>query len=150
VSAAAEVAVGAVVLRNGSILLVRRGREPAAGAWSLPGGRVRFGEELHEAVVREVAEETGLEVVVDRFLGWVERLGTDPEPYHFVILDFLVSVLDPRQAPVAGDDAEEVAWAALTHLDGWRLTDGLLEFLVDNGILESARPVDLGFEPRTD
>jgi 8-oxo-dGTP diphosphatase len=147
VSAAAEVAVGAVVLQDGSILLVRRGREPAAGHWSLPGGRVRFGEELHEAVVREVAEEAGLEVVVDHFIGWVERLGTDPEPYHFVILDFLVTVLDPRQTPTAGDDAEEVAWAPLTHLDRWRLVDGLLEFLIDHGILEPAAPVDLGFEP---
>src|SRR5918996_6639278 len=120
-SDAAEVAVGALALRDGEILLVRRGHGPAAGEWSVPGGRVHFGEELHEAVVREVAEETGLEAVVERFVGWVERIGREPEPYHFVILDFLVDVLDPRAAPVPGDDAAEVAWVGLDELDGVQL-----------------------------
>ena len=89
------VAVGAVAVLDGSLLLVRRGRGPAAGEWSVPGGHVELGETLHVAVVREVLEETGLEVVVDRFLGWVERIGESPDPYHFVILDFAVTVLDP-------------------------------------------------------
>jgi 8-oxo-dGTP diphosphatase len=142
-----EVAVGAVALREGAILLVRRGRGPAAGEWSLPGGRVDFREELHEAVVREVAEETSIEVVVERFLGWVERLGDDPEPYHFVILDFLVSVLDPRQEPLAGDDAAEAVWVQLGDLDGLRLVEGVYEFLVDHKILEPAEPVDPGIAP---
>ena len=139
-----EVAVGAVALREDAILLVRRGRGPAAGEWSLPGGRVGFREELHEAVVREVAEETGIEVVVERFLGWVERLGDDPEPYHFVILDFLVSVLDPTQEPLAGDDAAEAVWVSLGDLEGLRLVEGVYEFLVDHKILEPAEPVDPG------
>lgn len=143
----AEVAVGAVALREDAILLVRRGRGPAAGEWSVPGGRVRFGEELHEALVREVAEETGLEVVVERFVGWVERIGRAPEPYHFVILDFLVSVLDPHREPVAGDDATEVAWVPLGGLDGVRLVEGLYEFLVDHDLLDPAEPVDLGLDP---
>jgi 8-oxo-dGTP diphosphatase len=139
-----EVAVGGIALRGREILLVRRGHGPAAGEWSVPGGRVRFGEELHEAVVREVAEETGLEVVVERFLGWVERRGTDPEPYHFVILDFLVDVLDVQQEPVAGSDADEVGWIGIDELDGMALVPGLLEFLVDHGILEPAeRLIDL-------
>jgi 8-oxo-dGTP diphosphatase len=139
-----EVAVGAVALRDGELLLVRRGRGPAAGEWSVPGGRVRVGEELHEAVVREVAEETGLEVVVEHFLGWVERID---DAHHFVILDFAVSVLEPGQVPTAGDDAAEVAWIPLSELDGVRLVDGLLEFLVDHDILDPAEPVDLGVEP---
>jgi len=142
-----EVAVGAVALREGAILLVRRGRGPAAGEWSLPGGRVGFREELHEAVVREVTEETGIEVVVERFLGWVERLGDDPEPYHFVILDFLVSVLDPRQEPIAGDDAAEAVWVRLADLDGLHLVDGVYDFLVDHEILDPAEPVDPGIVP---
>jgi mutator protein MutT len=135
-----EVAVGAVALNADRILLVRRGRGPAAGEWSVPGGRVEAGETLHEAVVREVAEETGLEVVVERFLGWVERIGPDAGAagpgYHFVILDFLVDVLDPELAPVAGDDAAEVAWVALDALSETRLVAGLLDFLDDSGVVE--------------
>ena len=92
-----EVAVGAVCAHADALLLVRRGRGPAAGEWSVPGGRVEWGETLHEAVVRETAEETGLEVVVDRFLGWVERID---ETYHYVILDFAVTVA--RSRPAAG------------------------------------------------
>ena len=69
-----QVAVGAVCAYDDALLLIRRGRGPAAGEWSVPGGRVEVGETPHEAVVRETAEETGLEVVVDQFLGWVERI----------------------------------------------------------------------------
>jgi 8-oxo-dGTP diphosphatase len=130
------VAVGAVMVHDDRILLVRRGRGPAAGEWSVPGGRVEPGETLHEAVVREVAEETGLEAVVSGFLGWVERMGEDPDPYHFVILDFVVDPLEPDAPPVAGDDAAEVAWVPLPELSGVRLVAGLLEFLEDTGVAE--------------
>ena len=98
----------------------------------MPGGRVEAGETLHEAVVREVWEETGVEVVVDRFLGWVERLGDD---HHFVILDFVVGLLDPDAVPVAGDDAAEVAWVPLHELSEIRLVAGLHEFLTETGII---------------
>jgi 8-oxo-dGTP diphosphatase len=127
-----EVAVGAVALLDDAVLLVRRGRGPAAGEWSVPGGRVERGETVHTAVVREVLEETGLEVVVDRFLGWVERID---EAYHFVILDFAVTVLDASVAAVAGDDAAEVAWVPLTELSELRLVDGLYEFLREVHVL---------------
>jgi ADP-ribose pyrophosphatase YjhB (NUDIX family) len=142
-----EVAVGAVVLRDGQLLLVRRGHGPAAGEWSLPGGRVRLGEEVHEATVRETQEETGIDVVVERFLGWVERIGSDPQPYHFVILDFACVPVDPLQSPVAGDDAAEATWVALDQLDGLPLVQGLLEFLLDVGVMQSAGSLDLGLEP---
>ena len=127
-----EVAVGAVAVHAGELLVVRRGRGPAAGEWSVPGGRVEAGETLAAAVVREVLEETGLEAVVDGFLGWVERIGAE---HHFVILDFAVTVLDPTQAPVAGDDAAEVSWVPLADLTDVRLVDGLYEFLSDVGVL---------------
>jgi 8-oxo-dGTP diphosphatase len=132
-----EVAVGAVCVHDDALLLVRRGRGPAAGEWSIPGGRVEAGETLHEAVVRETYEETALEVVVDRFLGWVERMGERdaPEPYHFLILDFAVTALDPDQPAVAGDDAAEVAWVALGELSELRLVAGLYEFLRDVAVL---------------
>jgi ADP-ribose pyrophosphatase YjhB (NUDIX family) len=126
------VAVGAVAVVDDTILLVRRGRGPAQGEWSVPGGRVEPGEPLHVAVVREVAEETGLEVVVDHFLGWVERFDVDG---HFVILDFAVTPLDSTQLLVAGDDAAEAAWVPLSDLGDLRLVDGLFEFLTDVGVI---------------
>ena len=130
------VAVGAVAVHDDRILLVRRGRGPAAGEWSVPGGRVEHGETLHEAVVREVGEETGLEVVVTGFLGWVERIADEPDGYHFVIMDFAVDPLEPEAAPVAGDDAAEAAWVPLHELSGVRLVAGLLDFLEDTGVVD--------------
>jgi len=133
------VAVGAVARRADRLLLIRRGRGPAQGEWSVPGGRVELGETLHEAVVRETAEETGLEVVVDRFLGWVERMGasgTPPAFTHFVILDFAVTVLDGDDEPRAGDDATEARWVPIDELGELRLVAGLYEFLADHGVLD--------------
>lgn len=93
------------------------------------------GETLHEAVVREVAEETGLPVVVEGFLGWVERIDED-DGGHFVILDFAVTALEPDQALVAGDDALEATWVPLGDLGEQVLAPGLLDFLEDCGVLE--------------
>jgi 8-oxo-dGTP diphosphatase len=128
-----EVCVGAVAIDDGRLLLVRRGRGPAAGLWSVPGGRVEAGETLAEAVVREVAEETGLEAVCGNFVGWVERMGAD---HHFVILDFWTTVLEPG-SPVAGDDAAEAAWVPLEAVADYRLVDGLAEFLHEHGVIET-------------
>lgn len=126
--------VGAVVVVEDRLLLVRRGHGPAAGEWSIPGGRVERRETLGEAVVRELAEETGLEGVCDRFLGWVERIGND---HHFVILDFVVTVLDGA-APVApSSDAAEVAWVALSDVAEHNLVAGLAEFLHDHHVIDT-------------
>jgi len=126
-----EVCVGAVAVDNERLLLVRRGRGPAAGEWSVPGGRVEPGETLAEAVVRELLEETGIEGVCGELVGWVERIG---DGHHFVILDFHVEVLEGR-SPVAGDDAAEAAWVPLPQVAELPLVDGLAEFLHDNGII---------------
>jgi len=123
--------VGAVAVDDDRLLLVRRGRAPGAGRWSVPGGRVEPGETLAEAVVRELAEETGLEGVCGSLVGWVERIGDD---HHFVILDFAVEVLEPdRAAP--GDDADEVAWVPLADVVDLTLVDGLAEFLHEHGVI---------------
>ena len=128
-----EACVGAVAVDDERILLIRRGHGPAAGEWSLPGGRVEGGETLAEAVVRELSEETGLEGVCEDLVGWVERIGGD---HHFVILDFRVTVLDgPEAAPRAGGDAAEAAWVPLGEVSRLALTDGLAEFLHEHGIL---------------
>ena len=145
-TAAPVVAVGAVAIVDDALLLVRRGRGPAQGEWSVPGGRVEPGEPLHLAVVRETYEETGLEVVVDRFVGWAERFGdphgTDDPGHHFVILDFEVTPLEPRAPLVAGDDAAEARWVPITDLGDLHLVDGLYEFLHDTGMLAARRPRD--------
>ena len=131
-----EVAVGAVVRRGQEILLVRRGRGAGVGQWSLPGGRVEFGETLVAAVAREVAEETGVEITVGGFVGWAERMGTDPFPYHYVILDFAATPLNPQAALRAGDDADEAAWFPCSELPEVGLVAGLYEFLTDTGALD--------------
>ena len=125
-----EVCVGAVALQDDCLLLVRRGHEPAVGQWSVPGGRVEWGETLAAAVVREVAEETGLEATCDGFADWVERIGDD---YHYVIVDFWVTV-DGAGPPVAGDDAAEARWVPLVELGDLHLTSGLADFLRRLGI----------------
>jgi 8-oxo-dGTP diphosphatase len=128
-----EICVGAVALHDGNLLMIRRGHGPAAGEWSLPGGRVEGGELLAEAVTRELREETGLEAVCGGLVGWVERLGQDD--YHFVILDFEVTVLDDAD-PTAGDDAAEARWVPLADVVDLQLVEGLAEFLHEHGVLE--------------
>jgi mutator protein MutT len=126
-----ELCVGAIAVDDDQILLVRRGRGPAQGEWSIPGGRVEAGETLAEAVVRELEEETGLGGVCEGLAGWVERVG---DGYHYVILDFYVTIIEGAD-PKAGDDAAEAAWVPLAEVADLRLTDGLAEFLHDRGIL---------------
>jgi ADP-ribose pyrophosphatase YjhB (NUDIX family) len=129
-----EVAVGAVVRRGDELLLVRRGRGTAVGQWAIPGGRVDFGEGLKAAVAREVREETGLDVKVGRFLGWAERMGDDPAPYHYVILDFAAEPIGPPSEARPGDDADAVAWVATKDLETYPLVAGLAEFLRRAGL----------------
>jgi 8-oxo-dGTP diphosphatase len=138
--AAPVLAVGAVVVPAESLLLVRRGRPPGEGLWALPGGRVEPGESLEQAVVREVREETGLEVLVRQLVGWVERRGPG---YHFVILDFAAEILGGPGAggevpslPVlrAGDDASEAAFVGRSELSELPLVPGLLDWLVEHGL----------------
>ena len=126
------VAVGGVAVVDGRLLLVRRGRPPQAGRWTVPGGRVEAGEALAAAVEREVHEETGLAVRCGPLLGWVERLG--PE-HHFVILDFTVDVDPTAGDPVAGDDATDAAWVPLDAVPTFDLVDGLEHFLRSHGVL---------------
>jgi 8-oxo-dGTP diphosphatase len=128
----AEVCVGAVAVERDHLLMIRRGRGAAAGQWSIPGGRVEFGETLASAVVREVFEETGLEVVADSYLGLVERIDGE---HHFVIHDFLVTVMDRNTRPVAGDDAAEAEWVPFEDITERHVVDGLIEFLVEHNVL---------------
>ncbi len=100
------------------------------GEWSVPGGRVEFGESLAEAARREMAEETGLDVVVGDVIGWVERVS--PE-YHFVIVDFAVTVVGGTLR--AGDDAADARWVAVDDLSSLKLVEGLLSFLQEHHVI---------------
>ena len=125
-------AVGAVAVCDGALLLVQRATDPQAGRWTVPGGHVEPGEGLARAVEREMREETGLEVLCGALLGYAERVGPG---YHFVILDFTVTVPDPCPDPVAGSDAAAVAWVPLEDVAGVALVEGLEEFLRAHAVI---------------
>ena len=108
------VGVGAVVVDEGRVLLVRRGSEPLKGKWSLPGGMLEVGESLHRGVVREVEEETGLQVEPIELIELLDRIVRDNDPggdrvrYHYVIADYLCRVVGGSLE--AASDAEAVRW----------------------------------------
>ena len=139
--AAPACAVGAIVMDKGKLLMVKRDHEPAKGLWTLPGGRLEPGESLREAVIREVREETGVDIDVDGLLGVVERIVRNDDgdiDYHYVIMDFVATA---RTHDVkAGDDAADVRWVPVAELPSMKLTEGLVEFLADRGVLEGRKP----------
>lgn len=128
--------MGAVCVRDGRLLLIRRGRGVAQGAWSLPGGRVEHGEALHDAVLRELREETGLRGRVDGLCGIAERVFGE---HHFVIIDYWVTVAQGKQ-PMAADDAVDVRWATRADLAGLELVPRLEEFLAEHGVIQRLGP----------
>lgn len=128
-----ELAVGAVVVRDGRLLLIRRATDPARGRWSLPGGRVEPGETTAEAVTRELREETGLLGECGALVGWVERVS---DQHHFVIIDFEVRVLD-RGEPRPGDDADAVRWVPVDEVVALDTVPGLVEFLGEHGVIDA-------------
>ncbi len=128
----AELCVGAVVVVDGHLLLIQRGRGAGAGLWSIPGGRVEYGETMSDAVLRELVEETGLVGHAPRHLGFVERIGPQ---WHFVIHDFAVTVNDWRGAEAA-DDAAAITWCRVAEVaDHPDVVPGLVDFLRDVGVL---------------
>lgn len=108
------------------LLLVRRGRLPAVGRWSIPGGKCLPGEAPAETCIRELAEETGLIVAVEQLAGRVYRAGINPAD-RFVIDDFRCRVLGGRLS--AGDDAADAGWFSRAELAELPLIDGLLATL---------------------
>ena len=124
--------VGAIITDSlGRLLLIRRGHEPGAGLWSLPGGRVESGETDAAALVREMREECGLDVVPGRLAGRVRRPAGDGAVLD--IRDYLATVTGGSLTP--GDDAADARWVPVAELADLALTDGLLAVLTDWGVI---------------
>jgi ADP-ribose pyrophosphatase YjhB (NUDIX family) len=133
---APRAAVGAVVLDEDNVLLVRRGQPPGLGKWSVPGGLLDLGERLEDGVVREVEEESGLRVQVLGLCGVLDRIipgdraderGEPVIRYHWVIVDYVAAVVGGTLR--AGSDAAEARWVPLADLDRYDMTEGLVAMI---------------------
>lgn len=112
-----------MVISHSRALLVRRGRAPLEGEWSIPGGMLELGETVFEGVRRELAEETGIEARVIELIEVFERISLDEAgkpKYHFVVLDYLCEAI--RGVARAGSDAAEVAWVTQAEIAQYSLT----------------------------
>lgn len=127
------IGVGAVIICNCKILLVKRGSEPGRNQWSIPGGLVELGEKVHNAIVREVKEETNLDVEVHNLIDVVDNLVPDEKGrwcYHFVILDFFVRL---RGGNIyAGSDVLQAQWVPLDEVKKFDLTATFRDFFERN------------------
>lgn len=129
--AAPRVGVGAVVLHEGRVLLVRRGRAPALGLWSVPGGLVELGETTVDAARREVEEETGLDVRIAGLVGVLDRVTRDADGrvrYHWVLVDYL-AYPQSNDTITAGSDAAEVRWVTIDEVERLPITEGLADMI---------------------
>jgi mutator protein MutT len=125
------VGVGGVVVRDGRVLLIRRGKEPLHGRWLVPGGTVELGETLEEALVREMREETGLEVEPVELLTVVDRIHREGGrvAYHYVIVDYLCRCRAGEAR--AGSDALDVAWVAPSDMRAYDVPGKAREVIED-------------------
>jgi 8-oxo-dGTP diphosphatase len=125
-----QIAVSAAIFRDGKVLLTRRARSPAKGFYSLPGGRVEFGESLHQALAREIDEETGLDIDIIGLAGWREVLPATAGAGHYLIMSFAARWV--AREPVLNDELDDYRWIApeaLASLGDLKLTGGLEEVI---------------------
>ena len=127
--AAPVVGVGAVVVRDGKALIVKRAHDPRKGEWSLPGGRVELGESLEDATRREIKEETGLDIEVGPLVEVFDRVHPldGRIRYHFVIVDYLCRPIGGTLA--CASDAEAAEWVSVERLDRFSLTQTALDVI---------------------
>jgi 8-oxo-dGTP diphosphatase len=122
-----QLAVSGAIFRDDKVLLVRRARAPGKGVYSLPGGRVEFGESLHTALHREVDEETGLKIAIVGLAGWREVLPEAGGGGHYVIMSFAARWIG--REPQLNDELDDFRWLAPAGLGDLKVTSGLSEII---------------------
>src|SRR3954451_8096871 len=125
-----QIAVSAAIFRDGKVLLTRRARSPAKGFYSLPGGRVEFGESLHQALAREIDEETGLDIDIIGLAGWREVLPAAAGAGHYLIMSFAARWV--ARGPFLNGGLQDSRWIspqAVASLGDLKLTGGLKEVI---------------------
>ncbi len=131
------IGVGALIHRGDKIVVVKRENEPAKGLWSIPGGLLELGERLYDGVKREVMEETGLDVEIDRLLDVIDNIVYDDDGkicYHYVLIDYLCS--SSHGDLKAATDVKEAQWIKLKDVDRLPTTKTLKRLLVKADLLE--------------
>jgi ADP-ribose pyrophosphatase YjhB (NUDIX family) len=126
-----QLAVSAVIFRDGKVLLLKRAKSPGHGFWSLPGGRVEFGESLHTALAREVDEEAGLEIDIVALAGWREVLPGAGGGGHYLIMSFAARWV--AHEPRLNEEHDDFKWVEPGQFGDLKLTGGLPE------VVEAAR-----------
>jgi ADP-ribose pyrophosphatase len=123
-------AVGAIVVRSGRVLLARRGKEPSYGLWSVPGGAVRLGERLEAAAAREIREECGVEIELTDVIEVIERLHRDGEgrvQYHYIIVDYLARWVAGDLKP--SEEVLEARWVDPEDFPEYQMTAGTADVI---------------------
>jgi 8-oxo-dGTP diphosphatase len=123
------VGAGALILENGKLLLIRRGAKPGQGRWSIPGGLVELGELVQNAVVREVKEECGLDIEVERLIDVFDSITRDEKgrvQYQFVVVNFLAKIKGGILKNA--DDVLEARWTSLNEVEKYNLTNSFRAF----------------------
>lgn len=127
------VGIGAIIMHDGKILLEKRKNDPGKGKWSVPGGVVELGENVIQTVIREVKEETGLDVAEPEHIDVVDQITRDEGgriKYHFVIIDYLVKLKGGMLK--AASDADELEWVSLSEVEKYDLTGAFRAFFERN------------------